>query len=56
MNQLLDDLEDTRETLKMIVINAEQVILEAFDNGYESGYKDGCEETEKKLSDGGAIS
>uniref|UniRef100_A0A6M3JL00 Uncharacterized protein n=1 Tax=viral metagenome TaxID=1070528 RepID=A0A6M3JL00_9ZZZZ len=51
LNKLLDKVEMLKGELDDIVQEIEQTVLDAFDDGNDSGYKEGCEETEKKLAE-----
>ena len=51
LNRLLNNVEDLKGQLGDIISEIEQTVLDAYDDGNESGYKEGCEETEKKLAE-----
>jgi len=50
-NKLLDKVEMLKGELDDIAQEIEQTVLDAYDDGNDSGYKEGCEETEKRLAE-----
>jgi hypothetical protein len=51
LNKLLNKVEYLKGELDDIITEIEQTVLDAYDDGNEFGYKEGCEETEKKLAE-----
>jgi flagellar biosynthesis/type III secretory pathway protein FliH len=51
LNKLLDKCESLKGELDEIMQEIEQTALDYYDDGNESGYKEGCEETEKKATE-----
>ncbi len=50
LNKLLDKCETLKGELDDIMQEIEQTALDYYDEGNDLGYKEGCEETGKKLN------
>ena len=51
LTKLLDRFEYIKDELADATAEIEQLVLNAYDDGNEFGYREGCEETEKKLAE-----